>query len=1015
MVTFALPGEGDGAAPRNGTPRSRPPLPFAKRAYAASPFGGSAKRLGTPQAASARKLLMRDDQAPSSLTKSNLASARNIFRASTISDSPPAAPFSPSIPAATPKKVFAPGATPEPSRFRGSTVQATPRGVAAKAKDKDLFPMRIASPPKELTGETLARKVPKDWNPKGSIYADQFLADLCPPDFDDEQRRQFFCILDLRRLKYAADEIFSRKGWKLNVTNFAKEFEKSRSIILLRYGLYEFQNVKPSKEVLKRWRREHGLPEPEEEDDEDTPSKPINKKRKAIDDSGPATSFPKARKVAEKDGEEENAEPTRVPVAAPEPPKNQSKRKASVSEEPEAQPSKMSKPSAASSLFQQIANKSTASASPSPTPQPQSSTPKPNPFASAKPAGSSLAKSVLSNFKTGNATPPTNGNIFGHLSDTGSGKNSGADDEDSGESEDEATPDAAPSAEPSVAASGPTDNASQAGSSLFAPKSNFGSGFATAGSSAPGTRESTPGRSLFDRVTKDNEGQPVRAEKEADASGTPKPQDQTWNPSTTPIKFAPPKSDAKPTFGAATSTMFPPKASATSSLFGGASAKSDSEQDQSKVSSGEDKTGGESDKENDSQPAKSSLFGAKPAASQPTSGSLFSQPAATDLPKPADAPKPAANPFGAASKPTETSVSQRSTLFGAKPAEASSNDAPKPSSMFGATSSGTPSTSASSNLFAPKPTNGASGLFGGAASSTPSSNIFANASSTPSSNLFGAKPTSEAATEKPAESKPSQPTAAPAFSFGSTSSDKPNGLSQNAPKLFGAGPKSPPSSAPTTSMFEGSPMKQDEASPAKKAFTGSSNLSSAAPVFNFGSSSQTTASSNIFASSTPAANASTPAMFGAGSTSNDKPANAAVSFTSNASSGSSFSNPFASGGNGQASTPSFNFGASSTPSTGSFQFGGGSNGNAAQPGTFSFGGQSEAPKPAFGGNSAGFSFGSNSSQPPANTGTSFGSNPAPASNSFAASLQPPPGGASTTGTGKSPFPHRKIAPLKRRT
>src|SRR5688572_453490 len=243
MVTFSLPGDGDAAAPSHDTPRSRPPLPFAKRAYAASPFGGSARRLGTPQGASARKLLMRDDQAPSSLTKSNLASARNIFRASTITDNPPAAAFSPSISATTPKKVFAPGATPEPSRFRASTAQATPRGIASKAKDKDLFPMRIASPPKELTGETLARKVPKDWNPKGSIYADQFLADLCPPEFDEEQRRQFFCILDLRRLKYAADEIFSRKGWKLNVMNFAKEFEKSRSIILLRYGLYEFQNV----------------------------------------------------------------------------------------------------------------------------------------------------------------------------------------------------------------------------------------------------------------------------------------------------------------------------------------------------------------------------------------------------------------------------------------------------------------------------------------------------------------------------------------------------------------------------------------------------------------------------------------------------------------------------------------------------------------------------------------------------------------------------------------------------
>lgn len=951
---------------------------------------------------------MRDDQAPSSLTKSNLASARNIFRASTISDSPPAAAFSPRIPASTPKKVFAPGATPEPSRFRGSTAQATPRGVAATAKDKDLFPMRIASPPKELTGETLARKVPKEWNPKGSIYADQFLADLCPPDFDEEQRRQFFCILDLRRLKYAADEIFARKGWKLNVINFAKEFEKSRSIILLRYGLYEFQNVKPSKEVLKRWRREHGLPEPEEEEDDDaTPSKPINKKRKANDDTASVASTSKTRKVFEKDDEDEDAAPKAVPVPAPEPAQNKTKRKASVSDEPETQPFKMSKPSSASSLFQKIANKSTAPA-PASTVEPQSTTPKFNPFAPTKPSGSSLAKSVFSNLKAGAEKTPPNGNIFGHLSDS-SAKNSGAeaDEESDPESEPEDSPEAAPSDGPSLAASGIADNGSQAGSSLFAPKSNLGSGFATAGSSAPGTRESTPGRSLFDRVTKNNEGQPLRSEDDAEASSTPKPSNQTWNPSTTPIKFAPPSIEAngpaKSLFGqpstGGSGLSFPPKTSTTSSLFGNSSAQSDSELEKTKPASSEqDKAGGESDKENDSQPAKS-IFGAKSSVPQSTAGSLFqTQPAASEAQKAVEAPKPATNLFGGPSKPAEQSTpptTQSSTLFGAKATEAAPEPT-KPTSLFGAPATNASTTTSTSSLFGAKP--------------TPStSNIFGNTSSTPSTNIFGAaKPAGDAPQEKPTEEKSSQPAPTPTFSFGSASSDKQNGLFQSKP-LFGA-PKSPPSSAPANSMFAGSPMKQDEASPAKKAFPGSSNLGSAPALF----------SSNLFgAASTPAANSSPATSFGAANPVSDKPANTGFSFTSNASAGSSFNNPFAAGGNADNSTPSFNFGASSTPAAagGSFQFGA-SSGPSSQSGSAIFGGQaSEAPKPMFGGNTAAapvFSFGSNSSQPPANNGLSFGSTQANAPQGFAASLQPPTGGASTTGTSKSPFPHRKIAPLKRR-
>jgi len=197
--------------------------------------------------------------------------------------------------------------------------------MAAKTTSKDLFHMRIEDPDPELSGEVLTRKIPQDWNNKGSIYADQFLSHLCPPEFDDEQRRQFFCILDLRRLKYAANEIFSKKDWKLNVINFAKEFEKSRSIILLRYGLYEFQNVKPSKDVLKRWRREHGLPEPEDENDEPTPTKvTAPNKRKADDEmtkdtemNGVSNNNKRRAPEPEENVQEQQAlAPTPVPVPA---------------------------------------------------------------------------------------------------------------------------------------------------------------------------------------------------------------------------------------------------------------------------------------------------------------------------------------------------------------------------------------------------------------------------------------------------------------------------------------------------------------------------------------------------------------------------------------------------------------------------------------------------------------------------------------------------------------------------
>ncbi|KAF4469038.1 Nucleoporin nup61 [Fusarium albosuccineum] len=941
------------------------------------------------------------------------------------------------------KKVFAPAATPESNRvFRESTAQVTPRGMAAKATSKELFHMRIEDPDPELSGEVLTKKVPKEWNSKGSIYADQFLSHLCPPEFDDEQRRQFFCILDLRRLKYSANEIFSKKDWKLNVVNFAKEFEKSRSIILLRYGLYEFQNVKPSKEVLKRWRREHGLPEPEEEDAEPTPTKPTtSKKRKADDDVSKdaalnGSSGNNKRRAPDRDEEVREQE---APASAPAPAMNKNKRKASVSEEAESQPSKMQKgtASAAKSLFEKIANKSSTPVGsplkPSTKPADEAVAAKPNPFAFNKTNGSGngLARSVFQNLKPGNASATSGGNIFGYLSDASSAKNSGMDADAESEADSDAEGESqatGQSDEPSAAASG-AETASQVGTGLFGQKAPA-SGLA-AESSAPGTRESTPGRSLFDRVTKGSDGQPVRVEDkletEAPEQPAAKPADQTWNPSTTPIKFAPSASGSQAgslfgkTTSAPTSSLFASKPTTSSHLFGAPKQDKPAEKESTPASDQADKTGGESDKENDQAPKKP-LFDTKTTAAQPTLGSSLFQPKlAAEAPKEAEPAKPASNLFGAkpddkpsassttnlfgsVSKPAESSgpAMQSSTLFGGKPA---STETPKTSLFAASTAASTSGESTTPSLFGAKP-------------SGPASNLFGNASSTPAAKpLFGASTSSDASTAPKADAA-DKPSAAPIFSFGAPASGaKPNGTSEPSKPLFAA-PQSPASSG--APMFGGSPMKQDAPSPAKKAFNGGSNGASATPLFSFGSASSSSAAPSFgggAASSTPSApifggaastavNGASGTSFGANSSSNSGSGSFGFQFGGSGAS-SSFNNPFASGnsGNNSSSAPAstsggmFNFGATAAPSSGSspFQFGGPGSGTSAP----TFGANQTNNTPAFGGASGstgtpGFSF--TGASPAQNSAPTFGSNQtAPAFGN----LQPPAGG-STTGT-NTPF------------
>ncbi|KAG5919204.1 hypothetical protein E4U42_006583 [Claviceps africana] len=1041
MVTFSIPGD-DIVETANGTPRSRSQLPFAKRASAAaSPFGSSTRKIGTPYASSSRKLLATRDEVPSSSSnQTSVAMGRNIFRASAINNSPFPSTFSPSIPNSTMKKVFAPGATPEPSRvYRESIAQATPRGMAARTTTKELFTMRIASPPPELTGEFLTQKVPKEWNAKGSIYADQFLAHLCPPELDEEQRRQFFCILDLRRLKYAANEVFAGKDWKLNVINFAKEFEKSRSIILLRYGLYEFQNVKPSKDVLKRWRREHGLPEPEDDEaDVSTPSRPsTSKKRKAADGGGmdPSYTPEKRRALDQTANRTEPADPISTPTG-------KNKRKASVSEE---QPAKMQKstPSSAKSLFEKIANKPAAVGSPAGT---FASGAKPNLFNVNKPATSSnLARSVFT--ATGSpgraSTPPTSGlggsNIFGYLSDASSAKNSGAD----------------------ADADADADAESQSDS------------------------EQDKGRSLFDRVTKDNDGQPVRvaekdektevqAEAEAEAEAgvdaeaaaevetetvaesrieSPAVQekpaagavaaasaaaDQTWNPTTTPIKFAPSTSSFGSLGANSSSSLFATKTTAPSNLFGAAKQGSSSIRDGSTGAAVDqaEKDGNESDKENESQRTKKALFDSKTTTGQsPFGSSPFTAQSANSDPR-----KSFASFFGGSTttsggsnidtKPSEASTAP--SLLVQQPVKPS--EAAAPSFLFGAKAADTNTTNALE-----APSSAPTSIFGGRATSeagieansAKSNNMFGATAASTAPSLFGSSAFPPArqpmfgATSSATTDSVAAKTDAPklTFGFGKSSTTTTTPPDTSAKPLFGA-PKSPPDSAATGASLAGnnlfgSPMKQDNPSPAKKISKTSgmnNNDGDAAPAFKFNGAGTTT---SFFApSTTPAQPASALSskptggigFGGATSLASTNAGSGSLSFNFNFGGASStaaaatpatgFNNPFSVGKGGtDAATPSAD--ASSAPagsaaataapapsSVGAFTFGAASSAPSGTSSPFQFGGGA----PGSGGASL-FNFTAGGAAPQG-TGSGFGSNQgAPVFN-----LQPPAGGSTTTGT-----------------
>ncbi|KAB5554890.1 hypothetical protein GE09DRAFT_964622 [Coniochaeta sp. 2T2.1] len=461
----------------------------------------------------------RSTTRPTTSFSGTATTPRSLFRGSINNAPPDLSTFSPRVPYNTMRESFPPTTPGRPPR--GSTADVNGRALSHTA-NMELFEMRIPEPPSELTGERLTKEVPEDPNRVGSVYADEYLAHYCPPDFDDLQRRQFFCVLDLRRLKYSANDVFLKKDWKLNVLNFAKEFEKSRSLIMLRYGLYEFKTVRASEAVKKQWQKEHGIPTSDDES-ETAPYKSIGGtlnrgKRKAEEELVPkdaplaaSSSNLNKRRVTEP---EPRSETTTTPSTT-----TKNKRKAD-SEPDENQPSKLQKAapapasqkaSATKSIFERIANGTSNDASPSPKAKPS-----PSPLLGAtKPATTTGGRSVLDQ-----PSPAPSSNIFGHLSDASKASNEDEDDS-GGQSGDETASDAdgeaeeseaqdasqSQSEEPSVVASGGVATPQFGAGGIFGKKAT--ADVPSTASSEAG--ESTKGRSLFDRITYGKDGQPVRA------------------------------------------------------------------------------------------------------------------------------------------------------------------------------------------------------------------------------------------------------------------------------------------------------------------------------------------------------------------------------------------------------------------------------------------------------------------------------------------------------------------------
>ncbi|KAK0659737.1 hypothetical protein QBC41DRAFT_351108 [Cercophora samala] len=862
----------------------RPHGPSSKlsQSFTASDLNTRTVTIGTP-----RRMPGDNPNKPSSFSSSMVtrpntnftgqsSTRTNIFRSSAITARPGLPNYSSSKPTSSLNQSFPPNT---PGRAtRAATAELNGRALPQPSTSGDLFKMRIQSPPVHLTGEMMAKEVPSELNRTGSVYADEFLAHYCPPDLDEQQRRQFFCILDLRRLKYAADEVFTKKDWKINILNFAKEYEKSRSLIMLRYGLYEFKTVRASEAVKKEWKEKHNIPDSDDEE-ETAPKTNGGAKRKASIELTPHS-------VARPGPGQSSAQRTRAPEVSA-----KNKRKADEEPEESTQPAKLQKPgpppakapSATKSLFESVANNTPVKAMKASTGSLFESGPKAKPnglFASSsKPAGSS--------------------NIFGHLSDASKNSgNEGADeDSDSGSDAEE---------EDTEEASGSEDQTDSGEGSSGDKKASVNG---TSSSSSDAGESFSQGRSLFERITRGADGKPVRkldthdgslfptpAEKERAVSPVkeaapapapkPVPANQTWN-ANTPIKFGAPAPAAttapgtslfgstapKPAapsapsgslFGSAKTEEKPKETPAPTNLFGGAVKKADESATET-TKPPANLFSGFQPKPADSTPAATPVFGGfKPSTSTSTGSSLFgSSTAAPAAPEPKKEEEkkativpglpttaPTSFTFGGKSisvaadnkvatfKPTDMfgenkkDIAPAQLLFGqAKKEETPAASTPPASSLFGAS---TPATQAA------KPAETKS-LFGASTA----------APATETRSLFGAS-TTTSSTEEPAAKK---------FAFGSTDTKS------ATPSLFGSNASTPvpeaAKPAETKSLFGAS-----TAAPATetKSLFGASTTTPGTSLF--GSSTQPAATGNsLFGTSTTAAPAAeTKSLFGSTAT-----------------------------------------------------------------------------------------------------------------------------------------------------
>ncbi|TLS28134.1 hypothetical protein PpBr36_01985 [Pyricularia pennisetigena] len=1014
----------------------RPRVSFQEEDRATSPES-PAKRASAAQMAT-RKIFERPQGPSSKLSSSTVratnfsavASPRPMFRASSAAPEGGRFQFTPraGTPARPTNNAFRATTTatsaPTPSRdFRASTTESISRGMA-KVPPSELFSMKIPEPPANLTGEELARRIPHNPNRVGSIYADEYLSDLCPKEFNETQRKQFFCILDLRRLKYASDEIYVKKDWRFNILNFAKEYEKSRSLIMLRYGLYEFKSIKPSQEVVSKWKASHGIPLDDEEDDTTVPSAALTRpngtegilsrgKRKASDE--PSQS--KRSRGTEREPLSETATPAL----------NKGSKKRMADDDSENPPAKLQKsatassktPSATKKFFEQVAN-SKPTSSPSITVEPPSAS-KPKPAFSSAFGATSNSSTTKSIFEASASTKSTTGkldakpNIFGHLSDTGSGPASGAenDAEDENDSEDDAQ-ETSQSDDQSGAASGvavPT----QAGGDLFGKKRTAGGPFVSSStSSEAGDAQSGP--SLFDRVTKGDDGKPKRifspntstvaspapskpASDNEKASSSIKPQqplvgNQTWSVDS-PIKFAAAPSTSGSLFGAApaaakspatdqdsTTTNAAPKlfsfdskpaetgasstpkfgtslaGSTTSSLFGAKTNGSTPE------ASKESKTTEATPSAAPSQKAPHPMFGAVPGQESKPS---FTAPGQSDSKSVFGAAKPlfgadpsgseSAKPlFGAAAAPDKPKANP-SSLFGSSTAQ--------PSVAFGsAAPTPNPSTSLGSSQEPPKP------LFGQtAAKDAPAPSFGFGAKQDTPKPLFGQEAAKD--TPKPLFGQEAAKDAPkPTFSFGD-SSQKPQ-----TPSLFGAAGGQ---STPTTPAF-GAAKRSAEPEETGEPQAKRSMFGNAAPVAT--PNPQTSLFGN---SATSTAAATTPSLFGSAATADNNKSAPSFTFGGAAEKTSSPTPLFGATSTAGASTPSFSFGAGTAngTSTPSFSFGGGAtqNGASTPAPSFNFGGTGQSNGQASNQNST--LFGGSVSAPSSFTFGAGGGGDKPFNNPFA--------------------------------